>query len=222
MNYLAHGYRFLERPLFVAGTAVPDWLSVVNRRVRARRRLVQPVVESTRSGFVRQVGQGILQHHADDDAFHRSEAFQQMEGILCGRFRSLMPDPYDHRPGFLGHIVVELMLDAALARQHASLLDEYYCAMDHVDVQVVEDVVNQMVTQPTDRLAFFIRRFREERFLYDYMDDQRMLFRLNQVLKRVGLSQMTLEFTSILAEARSMLIDRAAELLCILPEVALD
>ena len=33
MNYFAHGVRFLEDPYFLAGTAVPDWLSVVDRRV---------------------------------------------------------------------------------------------------------------------------------------------------------------------------------------------
>ena len=28
VNYFAHGLRFLNRPHFLAGTAVPDWLSV--------------------------------------------------------------------------------------------------------------------------------------------------------------------------------------------------
>ncbi|MEO2027283.1 MAG: hypothetical protein ABGZ23_15535, partial [Fuerstiella sp.] len=126
MNYLAHGYRFLDSPLFLVGTAVPDWLSVVNRRVRARSRLVQPVVDATDCNDVRDIGRGILQHHHDDDAFHRCAPFQQMEADLSAQFRRHMPDKYDHRPGFLGHIVVELMLDAALAARDETLLSRYY------------------------------------------------------------------------------------------------
>ena len=36
MNYLAHGWRFSDQPYFLAGTAVPDWLSVIDRKMRAR------------------------------------------------------------------------------------------------------------------------------------------------------------------------------------------
>ena len=36
MNYFAHGHRFVDDPYFLAGTAVPDWLSVVDRKVRVR------------------------------------------------------------------------------------------------------------------------------------------------------------------------------------------
>ena len=32
MNYFAHALPFLDRPYFVAGTAVPDWLTVADRR----------------------------------------------------------------------------------------------------------------------------------------------------------------------------------------------
>ena len=37
MNYFAHGYRYIDRPWFLAGTALPDWLNVVDRRVRVRK-----------------------------------------------------------------------------------------------------------------------------------------------------------------------------------------
>ncbi len=36
MNYLSHGFRFVDDPYFVAGTALPDWMSVLDRRNRAR------------------------------------------------------------------------------------------------------------------------------------------------------------------------------------------
>jgi len=213
MNYLAHGYRFLSDPLFLAGTAVPDWLSVVNRKVRARRRLVIPVVQSTDSKEVDRIGHGILQHHKDDDLFHRSEIFMQLESELGLEFRRYMPDRFDHRPGFLGHIVVELMLDASIVADDPHILDQFYAAMDLVNEETVQSVVNQMVTRTTDRLAWFIRRFREVRFLYDYRRNDRMFLRLNQVLSRVKLPAMHAECLKVLPIARELLSERGPELL---------
>lgn len=213
MNYLAHGYRFLDQPLYLAGTAVPDWLSVVNRKVRARVRLVTPVVESTDSDEVRQIGQGILQHHKDDDVFHRCEPFMEMESLVGAEFRKLMPGKFDHRPGFLGHIVVELMLDALLDAADPGILDQFYLTMGKVDSVLVESTVNLMSTRSTDKLSWFIGKFCEERFLYDYRQDKGMFFRLNQVLKRVKLPQMDSECVAVLATARQLLKERGQELL---------
>ena len=212
MNYLSHGYRFLDRPLFLAGTVVPDWLSVVDRKVRARKRLVEPVVASTESDDVREVGLGILQHHHDDDVFHRCETFQQLEGELGREFRGHMPDKYDHRPGFLGHIVVELLLDQYLADRDDTLLDQFYAATAAADAMVIENAVNQMTVKKTDQLAWFIGRFLDERFLYDYGVDSTLFFRLNQVMKRVKLPQMEDDVMQVLPIAREM-VNAKAELL---------
>ena len=38
MNYFAHGRAWIDDPYMLAGTAVPDWLNVVDRRVRVRSR----------------------------------------------------------------------------------------------------------------------------------------------------------------------------------------
>ena len=42
MNFFSHGFRYLDQPYLLAGTAVPDWLSYVDRKIRARRRLAEP------------------------------------------------------------------------------------------------------------------------------------------------------------------------------------
>jgi len=219
VNYLAHGYRFLDDPLFLAGTAVPDWLSVVNRRVRARRRLVEPVVAATDDDSVRRIGQGILQHHHDDDLFHRCELFQRLEGELGAEFRRHMPDRYDHRPAFLGHILVELLLDATLAERDPTLLDRFYAVMADVNAQLVEDTVNQMAARSTDQLAWFIERFRQERFLDDYADNTTLALRLNQVLHRVKLEPMDDGIMDVLEFARGRLHETADDLLAVVESV---
>ncbi|MEO2028615.1 MAG: hypothetical protein ABGZ23_22305, partial [Fuerstiella sp.] len=137
-------------------------------------------------------------------------------------FRRHMPDKYDHRPGFLGHIVVELMLDAALAARDETLLSRYYAAMSSVDSSMIERAVNQMATRQTDRLAWFIDRFLEERFLEDYADDERIFFRINQVLQRVKLPAMEKSAIEVLASARELLLQRGHELLDVVPVADTD
>ena len=68
---------------------------------------------------------------------------------------------------------------------------------------MVEAAVNRMVPQPTHRLAWMIAEFRRHRILYDYLDDGRLLFRLNQVMRRVGLAPLPPEFAALLPRPRT-------------------
>jgi len=213
MNYLAHGFRFLDDPIFLAGTAVPDWLRVADSTVRARAQLVHPVVESTNDDQIRRLGRGILQHHADDDAFHANPIFQKIGSHLSARFRQQMPDRYDHRPGFLAHVLTELLLDDALASQDPALLDRYYGAIEAVPSCWIQQAVNLIVRQPVTRLAEFIDLFRQVRFLYDYADNNRLLMRINQVLSRSGLQPLDTCVVPIFDDARSVVRSHTRELL---------
>ncbi len=204
MNYLAHGYRFLDNPVFAAGTAVPDWLCVVDRRVRVRSRRLKVELPDL-SLEPQQLVAGMLQHLQDDDTFHRSGTFLMLESEIGVRFRRKMPDRFDHRPGFLGHIVTELLLDAFLAEEQPEILRAYYEAMDEVDSAFVETVVNQVASRTTEQLAWFVQKFRESQFLYDYLDDSRLLGRLNQVLRRVTLPPIDEQCLSVLRDARALL-----------------
>jgi hypothetical protein len=56
-----------------------------------------------------------------------------------------------------------------------------------LDPLIVARAVNRMVTQPAKGLDLFLPRFSEERFLYDYLEDGKLLWRLNQVMRRVKL-----------------------------------
>lgn len=212
MNYLAHGYRFLDSPPMLAGTAVPDWLSVVDRRVRVRRRSLDKHFE-TLHGDARFIAAGVLQHLNDDDLFHRCSRFIMLESELSVRFRRIMPDPYDHRPPFLGHIVTELLLDSWIGEQMPEILSQYYAAMAEVSPTQVEHLVNRLAAQKTDQLAGFIQKFQSARFLYDYVDDTRLLGRLNQVLRRVTLPLLDEQCLSVLRDSRALVRVHADELL---------
>ena len=82
MNYFAHALPFLDQPYFVAGTAVPDWLSVVDRQVRVRRRHAEPLATAATPATPPIPPRppwpaALLQHFRDDARFHETRAFAE-------------------------------------------------------------------------------------------------------------------------------------------------
>ena len=212
MNYFAHGLHYLDRPYFLAGAAVPDWLNVVDRRVRVRSRHAREFTADA-DPCVAEIAQGIVQHHADDAWFHETRAFAELSLELSRRIRALLPDEDGLRPSFLGHILVELLLDAELIAAAPERLERYYEAMGEIDPQRVEWAVNRMAPRGPAELARWIPRFSAERFLSDYLEDATLCFRLNQVMRRVRLAALPDAFAEVLPDVRRLVRQRQVELL---------
>lgn len=212
MNYFAHGRDHVERPYFLAGTAVPDWLSVVDRRMRVRGRRAEPYLDDPDCRRA-DIAAGILQHLHDDRWFHQTRAFAELSLQLTLEIRGILAEDEGFRPSFLGHILVEILLDAALIEQRPDRLDAYYASFETIDPRVVGEAVNDMASRRSDLLQAFIPRFLSERFLYDYLDDEKLLWRLNLVMRRVNLTRLPDRFLEILPEARTMIRLRRDELL---------
>ena len=212
MNYFSHGIRFIHDPYFLAGTAVPDWLSMADRKVRVRAKHAHswnPTPDPRQTSLVL----GIAQHHADDDWFHQCLAFVELSLQFSVSLRELLPENEGHRRGFLGHILVELLLDSVLIEEQPELLDAYYSALSSVDPSLVEQTVNLLAPRPTDRLQPLLPKFIQSRFLFDYPDDLRLTYRLNQVMQRVQLPTLPENFPSFLPQARAKVRERRQELL---------
>jgi hypothetical protein len=212
VNYLAHALPFLEDPYFTAGTGVPDWLSVVDRGVRVRATLAEPLLGDGDRATAAVAG-GVLQHLRDDARFHESRAFAELMLDLTARARDALGGERGFRPGFLGHLLVEVLLDAALAAEDTRRLDRYYAALEAVDAPFVEQAVNRMARRPTDRLAALIFGFRRHRILWDYLEDGKLLGRLGQVMRRVKMEPLPEDFGRVLPAARRLVAARAGELL---------
>ena len=212
MNYFAHGIRFLDRPYFLAGTSIPDWLSVADRKVRMRSIRVAPFADDS-SSRQSEIAAGVLQHLEDDRWFHQTRAFFEITGEMTILFRDVLGREDGFRPGFLGHIVTELLLDGVLIENQPHLLDRYYEALNEIDAGVVQDTVNQMAQYQTQNLKPLLPRFNAEQFLRDYTDSSRLLFRLNQVMRRIKLNQLPAEIEDVLKAGWDVVRPRAADLL---------
>jgi len=218
MNYFAHALPFLDRPYFVAGTAVPDWLAVADRKVRLRSKHVEAFLDDA-DPCAAEVAAGILQHLRDDARFHATRAFAETSLELTVRLRDALGGETGLRPAFLGHLLVELLLDAALVADDPSRLTEYCRVLEEVDAQWVEAAVNRMAPRPTERLAAFIDLFRRERILWDYLEDGKLMVRLNQIMRRVRLEPLPGEFAAVLPAARKLVAESKRLLLEGIPQL---
>ena len=212
MNFFSHGHPFLDRPYYLAGTAMPDWLSAVDRRVRARTKYAKPFLDDPDHN-VRELAGGIIQHHTDDRWFHSCKAFTQLNLEFTVRIRDWQTEDDGMRPMFLGHVLVELLLDDYLIQKAPEKLDQYYEAVASVDTQLIAATITRMTGKPVDLLPVVIPRFVHERFLYDYADDAKLTMRLNQVMKRVKLPRIPDDFVDLIPQARRDVAEHANELL---------
>ena len=212
MNYFAHAYQHLAAPYFAVGTAVPDLLSACEPR-RLRREHVMAVEGQNRASPEAQIVAGILRHFDDDATFHANAAFCAISTELALSIRRRYPERPRLRASFLGHVLTELLLDACLIEAEPRRLETYYGALELADPRRVQQTVNRFLPAPTDRLAPCLERFLEHRFLGDYVDDERLLFRLGQVLRRVGLPDLPDDFESLVPACRERVRDSVEELL---------
>ena len=202
MNYFAHGQRFLDRPYFLAGISIPDWMNVVNRRVRVRSKAAAPYLADTVAHY-RDLAGGVVQHHEDDRWFHQTRSFAELSLDFAVQLRDALPEDEGFRPSFLGHILVEILMDACLIEDAPEDLDRYYAALARTDPVKVAQFVTVVTGKDVHRLADFIPRFLDARFLYDYADNAKLLFRLNQVMRRVGLAPLSHELLDLLPSMKS-------------------
>lgn len=212
MNYFAHALNHLDRPYFMAGTAIPDWLSVVDRKVRLRPRLLEPWFQNE-SEIQSAVAMGVNQHLSDDDWFHSSRGFVEVTGELTHRFRACLGTDERHHCGFLGHVGMELLLDGVLIEMYPDQFDRYWHVLESIDPLEIELAVNRMAKVPSQRLAWFVELYRREQFLRSYEIDVDLMRRLNQVLGRVKLPPIPDDAIKVIADGRRLVRQRLLDLL---------
>ncbi len=212
MNYLAHSLACIDDPYQVAGAAVPDWLGLTNPRLRCRSRQAEPFLDGDDAATAA-VARGVMRHHADDGWFHETTAFCELSLECARRVRHATGDVDGMRPSFLGHILVELLIDASLIAEDRAGVDAYYAALGAIDAPRVAQAISEMTGADASPLASIIERFTAMRFLYDYVEDELLTYRLNQVMRRVRLPDLPQRFVKILPAARTLVTAHRDELL---------
>lgn len=205
MNYLAHALAFLDNDdtdghggFRIAGTSLPDWLRIVDKRARLRPDVLHAVVVDDDARFAA-LRDGARRHHDDDLRFHADDAFDAVASSVAARLRALDPGL---RASTLGHVLVEMLVDAALMRQRPGLIERYYDVLDEVDEARVAAFARRATQRPLEHAEYLIDRFRRTRFLLAYGDDDGVLDCLVGVCRRAGLQPPPPSSRAVISSAR--------------------
>ena len=207
MNYLAHGLPFLADVadhdddhvgFRVAGTALPDWLRVVDKKARLRSEIldVVHVDDDVRFAALRD---GARRHHEDDLRFHGDDAFDAVATSMAAQLRA---HDGSLRASTLGHVLVEMLLDAALMQSRPGLLERYYDVLDAVDEARVAAFARRATGRPLEHAEHLIDRFRRVRFLAAYPSDDGLFDCLAGLCRRAGLQPPPSSSLSVIAAGR--------------------
>ena len=212
MNSFAHALPHLDDAYFAVGCCLPDWLSACDRKCRVRQKNATEFVDEA-DPVVSAVARGVVQHHRDDEWFHQTPIFNQLILNYAVELRKLYGNERTMRPGFVGHVIVELFLDAYLHANNPGKMDQFYELVSNVDGKQVQSAINLFATKPTDKLASEIERFRRARYLYDYDTDEGVVYRINRVFQRIKLQPLDDRIFDWMPQARKQVYENAAELL---------
>jgi hypothetical protein len=212
VNFLAHGFRHVGDPWLVAGTALPDWLRMLDRRSRLRPDDVAPRQDDA-DARVASLARGVLRHFDDDRRFHGSAAFAQTRRAVADLLRSALPESEGHRPSFVAHVLLEIQLDASLDAASPGVLDAYYAALASLDPDDVDEVVRRVDPDRPARLPDLLRRFVDERFVEEYRDPALLLRRLDRVVRRVRQPPLPERLVEALPATRALVDARREQLL---------
>lgn len=212
MNGFTHALPFLEDAYFAVGCCLPDWLSICDRGCRVREKNAIQFVDDN-DPIVSAVAQGIVQHHQDDTWFHATPVFNKLILDFSVELKQLFGNERTMRPGFVGHILVELLLDAFLSSKHPGKMEFFYQQVAEVESKSIQMAINLFATHPTDRLVSEIDRFVIVRYWFDYATDEGVIYRINQVLRRVRLEPLDDRVLDWVPAARRRVYENAAGLL---------
>lgn len=212
VNFLAHGFRHVDDPWRLAGTALPDWLRVLDRRAR-----VSPDAAAARvadaDARVASLARGVAQHHEDDRRFHGSAVFAETRRAVAGELRTVLRESDGHRAWFVAHLVVEVQLDAAIEEAAPGTVDAYYRSLARLDAEEIERVTASLVPAGAAGLARLVRGFLSERFLAEYGDSAAVVRRVDRVVRRARQPSLPASMAGVLERTRGVVAARRIELL---------
>lgn len=188
MNLVAH--YFLDRDLvnsyFTVGAATPDLLSIYNSGVRIKGRHLQLLGDEELGQITPPFLNGLERHFFADGVFHTSPLFTSSTRRISKMLEDYFPGLEIQRKFFVGHILLELLLDKVLINRNPGILESYYGHFE--SLQPFRDVrrsIEIAVGKSLPNYERYMDKFLRKRFLYQYAEFDHIGWILKRILRRV-------------------------------------
>lgn len=192
MNFAAHFFLDLDRPesLFHIGAATPDLLSIYNPEMRIKESHLKNIDFDSLGPPEETFIAGIHRHFHADKVFHSSGFFRQETTEIIERLKNSFEEGAVPRKFFIGHILLELLLDKVLIDTHPNMLGAYYEHFAKVSPLEVRRVTEIAVSRELPNYEHFIAKFIGNQYLYEYMEFDHIVFVVGRILRRVSIDQI--------------------------------
>jgi len=187
LNFFAH-YFFdheLERHPFNAGLVMPD---LIRNFLPGRRFQPNKVNIALLEKEGAELLAGSLRHLERDKEFHQSPFFVKSEAQLGELFRREKLEHHIPRVWLAAHLVLELMLDRVLMKQHPGMLDNFYHSLDHTEREELNAFLHASLHIAYSTFHEGWNRFRQSRYLYYYTEDEKFAYSIMRIYMRAGVS----------------------------------
>lgn len=187
MNFLSHYFldRDDKRPHFVVGLVLPDLARNFSKHIRIRQHHTEINFENN---FLREINDGVKRHLQVDDIFHNSPFFEKSTQNTLSIIKSKKFDSIHRHQYAFAHVLVEMMLDRILIKNHENLCSEYYTMLELSEEKNIEKYFKSLNFAWTywDSLLFFLffKRYKQAQYLRQYTDNESFIFALNRVFSK--------------------------------------
>lgn len=192
MNFIAHYFLDHTNPesYFAIGAATPDLLSIYNPALRIKKHHLKPENQSF-TVEQRMFLAGVKRHFLADALFHSSEFFSKETARITQGMNESLAHVEIPRKFFLAHILVELILDRVIMRDHPNIIVDYYHHFDITSMAEVKRTTEFVAGHDLPNYGHFLNKFKENRYLLHYLEWDHIAFVVKMILKRVGIESHT-------------------------------
>lgn len=189
MNFLSHFYHEapVHDPGFATGIILPDILSNYSFRARETVKVHPAKIRDYENEQLYALSDGVRRHYEVDGLFHGSAYFEKNVEAIKQYLLPLGIPPFEHRLYAFAHVALEIILDRCLLLQDRSICDRFYAILAMTDFQVITQFIadNTQASNPS-AVTLHLQKFIEHKFLYDYLDNDRLLDLLSRINARLG------------------------------------
>ena len=180
MNYLSHYFLDAKtgQPYYNFGLVLPDMLGASLRGWKPDLNIAGISDEK-----IVQLTNGIKQHYKVDAFFHSSAFFTENTVHIRKIFEANGFVQTGTRLFFVAHIFLEFMLDRFILQDQLHKAKHFYEDIYMVDAKILQSFLENTSTQ-TEGFFKFLESFLQHKYLYAYLQDERLFYALNRTLQR--------------------------------------
>ncbi|MBD3748217.1 MAG: hypothetical protein IE931_01870 [Sphingobacteriales bacterium] len=192
MNFLSHYYfdKTKTDAYEVLGMVLPDLLKNADKTWNAH-------PEKNEKLFIHHpqhlaILTGWKRHLEVDRLFHDSTFFKHHQHQIKLQIRESIKSS-QVKPFFLAHISLELMLDSLLLSKELIKVEHFYHLLNSVDRSILSDFLKINGITNINRFFHFYDSFIKEKYLFSYINTEKITYALRRICMRLWEEPFTLE-----------------------------